>query len=241
LKYAILFGFAGASLSVLAVLRGGYFLILLWLALSFVAIGFAYSGSGPRVFGKRKNGTMAIGSLLILMPYLAYLWCVWHVLRIVLREDCQNQVSDTLTIGRRLLASELPDHVEVVVDLTCEFPEQKLIRTLYDYQSFPMLDGIAPAPQTVVCIVRELARLNGHIYIHCAQGHGRTGLVAAALLLAKDAAKNPAAAIETLASVRPRVRLSKDQTYCLERAFQLMNEKAKISPPFTSPTPSSQA
>ena len=225
MKYAILFAFAGALFGALAFWRGGYFLILLWPALSCVAIGLAYFSFGPRVFGKRANGTFERVSYVLLLPYLAYVSCVWHVFRIVCREDCQNQVSDGLIIGRRLLAYELASDTEVVVDLTCEFIEPKFIRTSREYRSFPMLDGVAPAPQFIANIARELAKLNRHVYIHCAQGHGRTGLVAAAFLLAQGTATDPIAAIELLKSARPQVRFSRGQMACLESAFKLINEE----------------
>jgi uncharacterized membrane protein (GlpM family) len=154
---------AGALLLMLAVLHGGYYLILLWPALSCFAISLAYVGFGVGVFGKRNDGSIAKASLIVLLPYLVYLWFVWHILRLLSREDSRNRLSDDLTIGRRLLASELPGGVEVVVDLTCEFSEPTPIRTSHTYQSFPLLDGIAPSPESLVGIVRQLAALNRHL------------------------------------------------------------------------------
>jgi protein-tyrosine phosphatase len=229
LKYAVLFALSGAMLSVLAVSHGGYYWILLWPALSFLAISLAYGGFGVRVFGKRTDGTMATASLIVLLPYLIYLWGVWHVLRLFSREDSQNRILDDLTIGRRLLASELPKDkdIEVIVDLTCEFYEPTPIRTSHTYQSFPLLDGVAPTPESLVGIVRKLSDLKRHIYIRCAQGHGRTGLVTAALLLIRGSAADPAVALGMIQSVRPQVRLSRAQTICLEGAFALMSEDGK--------------
>jgi len=90
-----------------------------------------------------------------------------------------------------------------------------------------LLDGIAPSPESLVGIVRQLAALNRHLYIHCAQGHGRTGLVAAALLLIRGSAADPAAAVEMIQAVRPQVRLSRGQMTCLESAFLLMSDHGK--------------
>jgi len=224
LKYALLFAWAGAGLGLLAVTLSGWYLLLLWPALSCIAISLAYWPFGTRVFGKRLDGTMRASSLIVLLPYLAYAWSAWHVLRIVLREDCQNQVTDNLTIGRRLLASELPKDIAVVVDLTCEFFEPKPIRTSREYWSFPLLDGVAPSPQAVVRIVQQLLGDDRHLFIHCAQGHGRTGLVAAALLLARRSAANPNGAVALMQTVRPQVRLSREQMSCLENVFGLMRE-----------------
>jgi protein-tyrosine phosphatase len=224
LKYAVLFAFAGALLGLLAASHSGWYLLLLWPALSLIAISLAYFGFGTRVFGKRLDGRMTTSSLIVLFPYLAYLWSVWHVLRIVSREDCQNRLADNLTIGRRMLANEMPEYIEVVVDLTCEFFEPKPIRTSREYLSFPLLDGVAPSPESIVRIARQLSEDGRHIFIHCAQGHGRTGLVAAALIVIRGTAADPGAAIELLQSARPQVRLSRGQMSCLERAFLLMRE-----------------
>jgi protein-tyrosine phosphatase len=224
LKYALLFACAGALLVFLAVSHANWYLLLLWPALSCIAISLAYWRFGARVFGKRIDGTMRKSSLIVLLPYLTYLWSVWHVLRMVVREDCQNQVAENLTIGRRLLASELPEDIEVVVDLTCEFFEPKTIRTSREYLSFPMLDGVASSPQAVVRIVQQLSGEDRHLFIHCAQGHGRTGLVAAALLLVRGSTADPNAAVELIQSARPQVRLSREQMSCLENVFGLMRE-----------------
>jgi protein-tyrosine phosphatase len=217
----------GALIGVLAVSYGGWYLILLWPALSLFIISLAYFRFGTVVFGKRTDGTMARSSFFVLLPYLLYLWFVWHVVRLLSREDCHHQLSINLTIGRRLLPSELPEYVDTVVDLTCEFSEPLLIRTSREYRSFPMLDGVAPSPQALVRIARQLAELNGHLYIHCAQGHGRTGLVAAALLLTRRSAGSPSAAIELIQSIRSQVRLARRQLACLEIAYVLMSEDAE--------------
>jgi protein-tyrosine phosphatase len=224
LKYAILFALAGTLLGVIAISYGGWCLILLWPAFSFLAIGLAYLGLGPRVFGKRPLGTMAQRSTIALLPYLLYVWFVWHLLRLFSREKCLHQLTDNLTIGRRLLPSEIPENVDVVIDLTCEFAEPRPIRTSHEYVSYPMLDGVAPTPQWLANLARHLAADNRHLYVHCAQGHGRTGLVAAALLLIRGCASEPPAAVKMIQSVRPQVRLSKRQMACLESAFLLMNK-----------------
>ncbi len=224
MKYAALFAFAGALLGLLAVSYGGWCWLLLWPVLSCFAISAAYFSVGTRVFGKQADGTMARSSLMVLLPYLICLWSVWHVLRLVCREDSHNRLAENLTIGRRLLASEVPESIEVIVDLTCEFVEPKAIRTSREYLSFPLLDGVAPSPQSIVKIVRQLSGDNRQVYIHCAQGHGRTGIIAAALLLVRGTAADAIAAVELVQAARPEVRLSRMQMRCLESAFVLMSE-----------------
>jgi protein-tyrosine phosphatase len=58
----------------------------------------------------------------------------------------------------------------------------------------------------------------GTIYIHCAQGHGRTGMFAAAVLLSSGQAATPEEALRLVTSARPGVRLSGDQWLTLRAA-----------------------
>ena len=53
--------------------------------------------------------------------------------------------------------------------------------------------------------------LEGTIYIHCAEGHGRTGLFAAALLVKLGQFDSTDDALEFVKSKRPLVRLGKIQ------------------------------
>ena len=58
---------------------------LAWPSLSFTAVGAAYLGLGPSVFGKRLNGTMAWYTVAPLLPYLLLSWLTWHVARLAIR------------------------------------------------------------------------------------------------------------------------------------------------------------
>ncbi|TWU44827.1 hypothetical protein Poly51_58930 [Rubripirellula tenax] len=55
------------------------------------------------------------------------------------------------------------------------------------------------------------------VLIHCAQGHGRTGLVAAAVLIVSGEAQTAADAIAIIQAVRPGVELNKAQRMILEQ------------------------
>jgi len=84
-----------------------------------------------------------------------------------------------------------------------------------DYHSMPVLDGSVPAVDRFGQWVRTAAQLPGTIYIHCAEGHGRTGMFAAALLVQRKHFPSVAEALVFVKSKRPQVRLAAQQSQLL--------------------------
>lgn len=213
------------KLGVLLLLMGGFFyygiqvggfgVTLFWPGLSFSIVAIGYFGLGPRVFGKRPDGTIAWYALVALFPYFVYTWVVWHLVRLLSGEDCYNRVSPELYLGRRALAHELPPEVTTVVDLTSEFPEPKGVRTGRHYICVPTLD--ADVSSNFEALVEKILDLSPPIYIHCAQGHGRSGTLVAALLMAKGTAKDADEAMSLVRTARPDVRLNARQKAFLQQ------------------------
>jgi protein-tyrosine phosphatase len=127
------------------------------------------------------------------------------------REDCYNEVAPGIFVGRRPLPGELPPEISLLVDLTAEFPEHPLVRAGREYLAMPMLDAGVASEAAFRKLVQQIASCSGQVYIHCAQGHGRTGTVAAAVLVEQGLAATPQAAIEMLQRVRPKLSLAKNQ------------------------------
>jgi protein-tyrosine phosphatase len=115
-----------------------------------------------------------------------------------------------LFIGRRTL--NVPDTIKSVIDLTCEFEEYGRLVKDKSYFSFPILDACPPDNIDFKEVLDKIARLPKPVYIHCAEGHGRTGMVAAGLLLYEQNAKTIDEAINLIQSVRPKVKLQKAQS-----------------------------
>ena len=224
MKYGILFVTAGLLFAAYAVVYGGLTFVLLWPAVSFSLVGSAYLGLGVSVFGKRPDGSMSVWSVLLLLPYLAYLWTVWYVLRLIKREPPHHVLVPGILIGRRLLASEFPGGVSLVVDLTCEFPEPVKIRLACEYHLFPILDGSVSATSRLIELAKYIEQHKGTSYIHCAEGHGRTGVVAAVLLLQMQKASSAAQAITMVQDQRPLVRLGARQRRIVEAAENAIKE-----------------
>lgn len=210
MKYGILFSTVSLLLVITAISRGGWYLFCLWPAISFAVVASGYLYFGPCVYGKSAQGTLSPFNQLLLLPYLVYLWAAWYLLRLIKQETAYDQLSDSIYIGRRLLGREFPSHMEHVIDLTCEFSEPKPLRDA-NYHSFQVLDGFVPSPEQLDLWVTEAATFSGDIYIHCAEGHGRTGLFAAALLVKKGQFQSVEEALSFVKSKRPLVRLGRRQ------------------------------
>jgi protein-tyrosine phosphatase len=216
-KYSLTFIVLAMVLAVDAVMLAGPFWVLLWPALCFLLVGTAYAGLGPRLFGKRSDGRMNFWAVILLLPYLLITWGTWHLLRLLSREDCWNEIAPGLFMGRRGYPSELPAGITLVVDLTCEFPEPRGICEGREYLCLPILDASSPDETALRGLIERIAAWSGTVYVHCAQGHGRSGLVMAAVLLARNLAPDAAEAVQQIKRVRPKVRLTKAQRELLLR------------------------
>ncbi|NPC69649.1 hypothetical protein HPP05_07800 [Corallococcus exiguus] len=216
MKYTFVFTTAAALLTFLAQRIQGFGWLLLWPALSFAVVALAYAGPGARAFGKRPDGRMRPWAVFALLPYLLLTWGTWHLARRSSRERAFDEVVPGVLVGRRLLPGELPSGVTAVLDLTSEFIEPEAIRASCRYVSLPILDASTLPVEHVVPILRELAALPGSLYVHCAQGHGRTGMIAAALLVARGDAPDAKAALARVRQARPGVQLSALQERALD-------------------------
>ncbi len=217
MKLGLLFALCSLLLGLVGACRGGWRLALLWPAASFALVALGYLGLGPRVFGKRPDGTLSPAAAVVLLPYLAMTAIVWRLTRLMIRKPAMHELVPGFWIGRRLLPRELPPDTDVVVDLTAEFAEPRGVRSVGSYISVPMLDAAAGKVGQVVELARRLAAMQGkQVFLHCAQGHGRTGLVAAAYLLAAGKCRDAREAIAFTQSIRPGVRLNREQRRVLD-------------------------
>jgi hypothetical protein len=213
----------GLLLLAIGLMEHGWLLLGAWLGGNFLALGIAHGLGAHGLFGKRADGSLPLWSRLAFLPLLAYTTGVWRLLRLG-REPAWNAVTDTLAVGRRLLPPELAGPFDNYVDLTAEFAEPAAIRRLAAYRCFPILDGSAPDPEALREAVGRLRP--GRTLVHCAQGHGRTGLFALAVLLQSGAAPSAEEGLRMLRAVRPGIHLNRTQRECIETFAAKMTGEA---------------
>jgi len=203
----------GVALSFLGAQSGVLGAFLIWLGCDFLLLGGARFRRAHGLFGKRPDGTLPVWSWFIFLPLFSLGILIWHLVRIVSAEPPFNHVSSQLVVGRRLLSRERAGEFANYIDLTAEFQEPRAFREAPGYVAFPVLDGSAPSPE---CLHAVVARLRpGATFIHCAQGHGRTGLFALAVLLTSGAVRTVDEGLVLLANARPAIRLSREQAECI--------------------------
>ena len=215
MKYALVFVGLSAVLFFYAAALGGAWWLLAWLGLNFLIVGLAYGGLGPGIFGKQPSGKLAAWAVVLLLPYFGLTWGLWHLQRAIRREACCNEVAPGVWIGRRAFAHELPANVRTVVDLTAEFAEPAAVCTGRQYLCFPLLDAHAPQQAELRSIVAALLDAPSPIYVHCALGHGRSGMITSALLRARGIVENVSEAEQLILEKRPEARMNARQRKAL--------------------------
>ncbi len=215
MKYGVLFGVLSTLFIGAAFRYPAAAIVFLWLAACFIWVALGYLGLVSSVFGKSADGRIHHVAKVFLLPFFLYTWCVWHIFRVFSRENAYDRVDEDLVVGRRLLAREELTRVDHYVDLTSEMEEPKKIRQHSGYFCFPILDASTPTEESLACAVNTV--LDGQTYIHCAQGHGRTGLFALGLLIHKGQITSVEEGLALLNSRRPGISLNKGQLKFMEQ------------------------
>ncbi len=171
-----------------------------WPAANCVWVGLAYFGVGGRVFGKRNDGTLNWGAVILLLPFLIINWSTWYVQNFVSSENAVDEVAPGLWLGRRVFRDQLPEGVTLVVDMTSEFANPGYG---VSYLAVPTLDAFVPEKNAFLSAVVRAAEHSGGVLIYCANGHGRSAVMMGAVLLKKGLAKSVAHAEEMIIAARP--------------------------------------
>jgi protein-tyrosine phosphatase len=89
-----------------------------------------------------------------------------------------------------------------------------------EYLCVPTLDALTPSDSIARQAIDRIARSDGPVYIHCAQGHGRSAAFAAAVLIRRGLARDVEEAERLLVTKRPGVRLNRRQREFVRRVTQ---------------------
>jgi protein-tyrosine phosphatase len=188
-----------------------------WLAFSFLAVCAAYFKAGPRLFGKRLDGSTALWALLLWLPYFLLTWGIWYLARLVKRKPHAHEIVPDLWLGAwPNTAKRLPPNTALIVDLTAEFPRKAKVG---EYLCLPTLDADAPTPEALQTAVAAIQASSGPVYVHCAAGHGRSATVVAAVLITRGLVRDVDDAEAQMQKIRPGVRLTPPQRRLLFHSF----------------------
>lgn len=220
LKYGLFFVLPGAAAAWLALgLDGSGRVVAGWFSAALLAVGVAYWVVGPRLFLKRPGGTMHPAAWVGLWPFHLLNGLLFHGYHGLCRRPPYHQILTGLYLGRRLYAREARAlGVGAVLDLTCELPENRVMRAGGRYLCLPVLDNTEPTPEQLRRAVDWLAEnlAAGSVYVHCAAGYGRSATVLVAYLLSTGVVGSVDEGIAYLRAKRPGVRLNRSQRRVLE-------------------------
>ena len=190
-------------------------------AASWLVVAVAYFGAGPRVLFKRADGRRFAWAWAVHWPFFALTTVSYRLAVQFSREAPFVQVAPNVLLGRRLTEAEArrAGVRPAVLDLAAELTDPPLLRAAPHYRSFPLLDATAPTLEQLRDAVRwvQAHAAAGPVYVHCALGHGRSAVVAAAYLVATGAVADARGALARLRGLRPGVRLNRAQRRVLNR------------------------
>lgn len=198
---------------------------VLWCTSAAVMLYLGYGENDHTCFGKRGDGRVPLMYWIVFLPYLIPLWFRQVVLAALSREKNFDQLLDGVSIGRRPVCThDIPPGTQVFVDLAAEFPASRVeLKSGGRYVSFPVLEASYRSCEDLKACLDSLPESG--LYIHCAQGHGRTGFFSCALLLRRGSVKTLPEALELLAKVRPGIKLRQAQIEFLEANAECLKDR----------------
>jgi len=236
MRYALTFGVLGIVLSLTSVrlageASGGWWLLVAveaYFGVCLLGLGTVY---GLRHFGvpvedhlARRGWSSWARALLLPYPVLARMTLLLTTR--ISREAMMSRVGPGLSIGRLPFPWELDrladGGIDAVLSLCWEFPARLLRRGAHGLEGacVPILDGIPPSDRQFRRAVAwvETQRNEGRsVLIHCAQGHGRSATVAAAVLCRIGLASGAEDALSQILQARPHAKPSHAQRDALRR------------------------
>ena len=245
MRFTLAFGFLGLILAGLAVRLAGHASAGWWwlvgaetyLAICFLAIAAVYGlrTAGISVEGKCVRSTPLVLSRVILLPYVAFGALALYIGRWFDSEGLLNPVAQGLYIGRLPFPADQAQvrdaGVQAVLNLCWEFRRHSGIdrEPGLETAQVSILDGAAPTDeqfQTAVRIVAEWRAAGRCVLIHCAQGHGRTATITAAVLVRLGLAPGVEEALSEVRAARHFAYPSREQKAALIRYLGSRNHDA---------------
>jgi hypothetical protein len=208
-RLAIRYGVGGLILAGLALALQGWWLLLLWPALSLFVLVRGYMHAGPSIFRKSEGASPNAGkrctdSRIILAPYELATRLVRYLFY---KSPPAAEIIPGLWLGG--FPKKLPIETSGVIDLAAEYPRNAVSRGMR-YASVPMMDLLPPTLEEAEHAVKAYLEFKAHgpVLLHCALGMTRSAAVAAWILVREHQCAGMEEALEHIRALRPGMALS---------------------------------
>jgi len=191
--------------------------VLGWLAISCVWVAGAFFLHRPgMLMGKRQDGKVFLPCCAINFPFLAIYWVTWLIRHVLFRHEPVHAIAGTNVSVSCWPGFHVPlDRYDLVIDMTSEMPKWYRLGNA-KYVCLPNLDGVPlDRYELPVEIDRDM-----RILVHCAQGRGRSALMAGLILLKLGYAATADDVVQLLKQSRPSVTLSRHQQRQMDHFIQ---------------------
>lgn len=200
--------------------------LLGWIAFSLIAVSSAYLLNYPELFRKRQDGSIPIYIRWVFIPFLLGTGLFNEYARRTDKVPPLQKIDDNLFLACRMSGQHVPlmkdNGVNAILDVTAEFDglDWTAYQQEFEYLNIPVLDHTSPTVEqltTAINWVDQQIRSGKKVVIHCALGRGRSVLVTAAYLLARDDTLSIVDAMNKIQSIRSTARLNKRQLHALSQ------------------------
>ena len=225
LKYYIL----GALLALVLTLTVPVILLKIafgWTAFSLIAVSSAYLLNYPSLFRKREDGSIPFYIRWVFVPFLLGSWLYNEYARRTDKVPPLQKIEPHLFLACRMSNKHVDllneNNVDAILDVTAEFDglDWTAYQEDYKYLNIPVLDHTSPTSEQLVLAINWLNQQvsdNKNVVVHCALGRGRSVLVVAAYLLAKNPNLSVDEALKQINQIRQTARLNKRQLASLQK------------------------
>ena len=203
--------------------------VILWTAASLFAVCVAYLTNYPELFRKREDGRIPVYVRWLFIPFLLGARFYNYYERKTDKVPNIQKIEEQLYLGTRLVGSDIEklsnQGIDCILDVTAEFDGLDWTSYRYDvdYLNIPVLDHASPTNEQLHLALNWIdqhIRDGRKILVHCALGRGRSVLVMAAYLLARNDALSVVDVMNKIQSVRATARLNKHQLKSLSAVKQ---------------------
>ena len=153
--------------------------LLLWLIFNLMIMTIAYALNNPKfILGKKHDGSVNYFLLFINLPWLLFSWFVFYLQMLISRENRVDRIGETfISIASKPARNFDYSSYDIVADLTAEFLKDRIGDV--EYIAYPNLDGMPLSKGDKDVTIFK----NKKVLVHCANGHGRSALFVARLLV----------------------------------------------------------